>query len=47
MDVANKNDSRQLSFSGKDLGKALQEQGLIPSDVKNLDKASIHIVLKW
>ncbi|MFC1712263.1 hypothetical protein ACFL6S_01275 [Candidatus Poribacteria bacterium] len=47
MDIARGSKSKQLSFSGKGLGKALQEQGLIPSDVKNLDKASIEISLKW
>ena len=47
MDIANKSSSRQLSFSGKGLGEALQAQGFIPSSVKNLNNVSIIIYLKW
>ncbi|MFC1712265.1 hypothetical protein ACFL6S_01285 [Candidatus Poribacteria bacterium] len=47
MNVARNSKGQQLSFSGRGLGKALQAQGLIPSSVKNLNKASIEILFKW
>ncbi|MFC1712264.1 twin-arginine translocation signal domain-containing protein [Candidatus Poribacteria bacterium] len=47
MNIANKSNSRQLSFSGRGLGEALQAQGFIPSNVKNLNNVSFDVFLKW
>ncbi|MFC1712266.1 twin-arginine translocation signal domain-containing protein [Candidatus Poribacteria bacterium] len=47
MNIANKSNSRQLSFSGRGLGAALQAQGFIPSSVKNLNNVSFDVFLKW
>jgi hypothetical protein len=49
MNIVNKSNSRQISFSGQELGKALQAQGLIPSDVSGaaLNRASIIFHFEW
>jgi hypothetical protein len=49
MNIANKSKSREISFSGQGLGKALQAQGLIPPEIKGaaLNRASIIIHFKW
>ncbi|MFC1712262.1 hypothetical protein ACFL6S_01270 [Candidatus Poribacteria bacterium] len=49
MNIANKSNSREMSFSGRGLGAALQAQGLIPAEIKGaaLNRASIIIHFKW
>jgi len=47
LNIATRRDSRELSFSGRGLGEALQAHGLIPPDIVNPSKASVHIFLKW
>ncbi|MFC1716281.1 ubiquinol-cytochrome c reductase iron-sulfur subunit N-terminal domain-containing protein [Candidatus Poribacteria bacterium] len=47
LNVAKTEKRKQFGLAGKDLGQVLQNEGFIPGNIKNLEKAALHISVSW
>ncbi|MFC1716282.1 hypothetical protein ACFL6S_21595 [Candidatus Poribacteria bacterium] len=47
MNVAKTDKRKQFGLSGKNLGQVLQNEGFIPGNIKNLEKAALHVSVSW
>jgi len=47
MNVAKDASRKQFGVSGPELGQVLQNEGLIPANIKNLGNAALHVSVSW
>jgi len=47
LNVAKDASRKQFGISGPELGKVLQNEGLIPANIKNLGNAALHVSASW
>ena len=47
LNVAKDASRKQFGISGPELGQVLQNEGLIPANVKNLGNAALHVSASW